>query len=288
MNTHLSGKGTAVITGASAGIGKVYANRLAEQGFDLLLIARRADSLSELAQSLSAQFGIRATFLAEDLTTRSGIEAVVAAVTGDATITMLVNNAGAGTLSGFTDADFSKLETMNTLNVDALVRLSYAVLPLFRQRNKGTLVNISSVLALHTLPISTVYSGTKGYVLSFTRGLQQEVTGTDVKVQLVMPAATHTGFWDIAGLPVSNLEKSVVMTADNLVDAALAGLARGESITLPSVEDVKLWEAYDEAREKLFLASQSEGRLPVTTSRSRYRMKGLVSAPLAQPQTSLA
>src|SRR6478672_7447933 len=101
MNTHLSGKGTAVITGASAGIGKVYANRLAEQGFDLLLIARRADSLSELAQSLSAQFGIRATFLAEDLTTRSGIEAVVAAVTGDATITMLVNNAGAGTLSGF-------------------------------------------------------------------------------------------------------------------------------------------------------------------------------------------
>lgn len=257
MNTHLSGKGTAVITGASAGIGKVYANRLAEQGFDLLLIARRADSLSELAQSLSAQFGIRATFLAEDLTTRSGIEAVVAAVTGDATITMLVNNAGAGTLSGFTDADFSKLETMNTLNVDALVRLSYAVLPLFRQRNKGTLVNISSVLALHTLPISTVYSGTKGYVLSFTRGLQQELTGTDVKVQLVMPAATHTGFWEIAGLPVSNLEKSVVMTADNLVDAALAGLARGESITLPSVEDVKLWEAYDEAREKLFLASQS-------------------------------
>jgi short-subunit dehydrogenase len=257
MSTHSSGKGTAVITGASAGIGKVYANRLAKQGYDLLLIARSADSLSELAQSLSAQFGIRATFLAEDLTTQSGVETVVTAITRDATITMLVNNAGAGTLGGFTDSKLSNLETMNALNVDALVHLSYAILPLFKQRDKGTLVNISSVLALHTLPVSTVYSGTKGYVLSFTRGLQQEVAGTNVKVQLVMPAATHTGFWDIAGFPVSNLDKSVVMSADHLVDAALAGLAQGESITLPSVEDLRLWEEYDEAREKLFLASQS-------------------------------
>jgi len=250
-------KGTAVITGASAGIGMVYADRLAKQGYNLLLVARRADRLQQLTKDLSAKYGTTAKFLAEDLTKKSGVDAVVAAVSADSTVTMLVNNAGAATLSGFNDADFSKHETMNELNVGALVRLSYAVLPLFKQRDNGVLVNIGSVLSFHTLPISAVYSGTKGYVMNFTLGLQQEVAGTNVKVQLVLPAATETELWDIAGLPVSNLEKSTVMTVDNLVDAALAGLVQGELITLPSVEDAKLWEEYDAARMKLYAASKT-------------------------------
>ena len=257
MSNNATNKGTAVVTGASAGIGMVYADRLAKQGYDLLLVARRTDRLQDLTKSLSTKYGVTVKFLAEDLTKKSGVDAVVAAITADPTVTMLVNNAGAATLSGFNEADISKHETMNGLNVDALVRLSYAVLPLFRQRDNGVLVNIGSVLSFHTIPVSSVYSGTKGYVMNFTRGLQQEVAGTNVKVQLVMPASTETELWDIAGIPVANLQKDSVMTADNLVDAALAGLAQGELITLPSVEDPTLWEEYDAARIKLFAATQT-------------------------------
>jgi short-subunit dehydrogenase len=257
MNSNAAVKGTAVVTGASAGIGMVYADRLAAQGYDLILVARRADRLHELTKRLSAQYGVRATALVEDLSKDAGIDAVVSAIAADPAVTMLVNNAGVATLSGFTDADLSKHEAMNALNVNALVRLCYAVLPRFRQQDKGVLVNIGSVLSLHTLPISSVYSGTKSYVTSFTRGLQQEVAGTGVQVQLVMPSATDTEIWDIAGVPVENLGRERVMSVDNLVDAALAGLANGELVTLPSVEDIRLWEEYDAAREKLFQASQS-------------------------------
>ena len=257
MNSNAAIKGTAVVTGASAGIGMVYADRLAAQGYDLILVARRAERLNELAKRLSEQYGIRATALVEDLSKDAGVSAVVAAITADPTITMLVNNAGVATLAGFADTDFSKHEAMIDLNVSALVRLCYAVLPLFKQRDNGVLINIGSVLSLHALPISSVYSGTKAYVTSFTRGLHQEVEGTNVKVQLVMPSATDTEIWDIAGVPVENLGKERVMSVDNLVDAALAGLAKGEAVTLPSVEDIRLWEEYDAAREKLFEATQS-------------------------------
>jgi short-subunit dehydrogenase len=257
MNSNAAIKGTAVVTGASAGIGMVYADRLAAQGYDLILVARRAERLNELAKRLSEQYGIHATALVEDLSKDAGVAAVEAAITADPTITMLVNNAGVATLAGFADTDFSKHEAMIDLNVNALVRLCYAVLPLFKQRDNGVLINIGSVLSLHTLPISSVYSGTKAYVTSFTRGLQQEVEGTNVKVQLVMPSATDTEIWDIAGVPVENLGKERVMSVDNLVDAALAGLAKGEAVTLPSVEDIRLWEEYDAAREKLFEATQS-------------------------------
>jgi short-subunit dehydrogenase len=266
MSTNAATKGTAVITGASAGIGMTYADRLAKQGYDLLLVARRAERLQELTQRLSAQYGIRATYLAEDLATQAGIDAVVAAVTKDPAVTMLVNNAGVATLTGFNDADLGKHEAMNSLNVGSLVRLCHAILPQFKARDAGVIINISSVLSLHTIPISSVYSGTKGYVSSFTRGLQEELAGTNVKVQLVMPAATATEIWDLAGVPTSNLAEGTVMTVDNLVDAALAGLAQGEFVTMPSVEDIKLWEEYDAARLKLFRASQSG------TPASRYNI----------------
>src|ERR1700754_309089 len=132
MSSNAANKGTAVVTGASAGIGMVYADRLAKQGYNLLLVARRADRLQDLTQDLSAKYGVTVKFLAEDLTKKSGVDAVIAAIAADPTVTMLVNNAGSATLSGFNDATFDKHETMNGLNVDALVRLSYATLPLFK------------------------------------------------------------------------------------------------------------------------------------------------------------
>jgi len=131
------------------------------------------------------------------------------------------------------------------------------VLPGFLARNSGSIINVASVLSLHSLPISSVYSGTKGYVLNFSRGLQVELAGTGVKVQLVLPATTSTELWDIAGIPLSQLNQSSIMTAENMVDASLAGYDRGEAITLPSVEDGRLWDIYDAARGNLFAATQT-------------------------------
>jgi len=266
MNHKAGSKGTAVVTGASSGIGIVYAQRLAKQGYDLLLVARRLGRLAERSRQLSSRYRISANYLSADLTRTSDLERVMKVLAEDSTITALINNAGVATLSGFNDAELSKHQTMNALNMEALVRLSYAILPVFKRKNHGTLVNISSVLSLHAYPISSVYSGTKAYVSNFTRGLQEEVAGTNVRVQLVLPGATDTEIWDIAGVPASHLPVGTVMTAEDVVDAALSGLEQGETITMPSVEDIGLLQAYEAAREKLFRASQS------ARPASRYRI----------------
>jgi short-subunit dehydrogenase len=143
------------------------------------------------------------------------------------------------------------------LNITALTRLTQAVLPGFLARNSGSIINVASVLSLHSLPISSVYSGTKGYVLNFSRGLQAELAETGVKVQLVLPATTSTELWDIAGIPLSQLNQSSIMTAENMVDASLAGYDQDEAVTLPSFDDVRLWDAYDAARGNLFAATQT-------------------------------
>jgi short-subunit dehydrogenase len=146
---------------------------------------------------------------------------------------------------------------MDILNCHALAKLSLAVLPIFKAKNSGTLVNIGSVLGFQSLPVSSVYSATKAYVYAFTRGLQQELAGTNVRVQLVLPAATATDIWELSGVPLSVLDPEVVMTVDDCVNAAIAGLDLGEEVTMPSVENVGLLKAFDEARTSLLVASQS-------------------------------
>jgi short-subunit dehydrogenase len=127
----------------------------------------------------------------------------------------------------------------------------------FKQRNLGTLVNISSVLGFYTLPISSIYSGTKAYVLQLTRGLQEEAANTKVVVQLVMPGATATEIWDVGGVPLEKLDPAIVMTAENCVDAALQGLANGELITIPPVDNMQLWNQFEDARQKLSFSTQT-------------------------------
>jgi short-subunit dehydrogenase len=147
---------------------------------------------------------------------------------------------------------------MTNLNITALVRLTLAVLPGFKKRDRGTVINIGSVLGFHWLPVSPLYSGTKGYVLNFTRGLQDELAVSGVVIQLVLPSATATDLWGISGVPLAALDPAIVMTVDNMVDAALAGLDLGERITLPSVEDAgNLLAAYDSARTALLSASRT-------------------------------
>lgn len=257
QNNRSANLGVAIVTGASAGLGAVYADRLARRGYDLILVARRADRLQAMAQQLGAAHGVDVQTLAVDLAEHRGVEQVLAEIAANPRIAMLVNNAGTSTLAGITDVSEAQIDAMDALNVHALVSLSQHILPTFLRRNAGTIINVGSVLSFHTLPISGVYSGTKGYVMNFTRGLQVAVEGTGVKVQLVLPASTATELWDLSGVPLANLNPSSVMSAEHCVDAALAGLDQGEPVTLPSVEDAQLWQAYDAARAKLFAATQT-------------------------------
>jgi short-subunit dehydrogenase len=251
-------KGTAVVTGASAGIGKTYADRLAGRGYDLLLVARRGDRLAAVAEELRARHGVAVETLAADLSVAADLARVASVLAGDDRITLLVNNAGTATLGTMAAATSDTLGAMNDVNVTALARLTLAVLPRFRARDHGTIINIGSVLGFHFLPVSSIYSATKSYVLNFTRGLQQELAGTNVRVQLVAPATTATDIWEISGVPLSALNPDSVMTVEDCVDAALAGLDLGEAITMPSVEDAAaLLAAYDAARIALLGASQT-------------------------------
>jgi short-subunit dehydrogenase len=168
-----------------------------------------------------------------------------------------VNNAGIARLSPIAETPVKDSLSQIALNITALTRLTHAVLPAFNERNEGVIINISSVLAVHTLPISSVYSGTKAFLLNFSRGLQQELASTNVRVQVVLPAMTATEIWDDSGVPLAALPPEAVMSTENLVDAALSGFDKGEPITLPSMADAGLWMRYDTAGAELFAATQT-------------------------------
>jgi len=258
MNTQSNNsKGIAVVTGASSGIGAVYADRLAERGYDLLLVARREDRLQALAQRLGGQYRIQVEYLAADLSAPSDLGKVLKAIQENPRIALLVNNAGSAAFSPFADASPESSVAVIDLNITALALLTHAVVPGFKARNAGTIINIGSVLGFHSLAYSSVYSGTKGFVVNFTRGLQEEFAGTGVRIQLVLPAATATEIWDLAGISPSQLDPATVMTAENLVDAALAGLDQGELITIPPLENADLWTEFDAARQQLFANTRS-------------------------------
>ena len=261
-------QGTALVTGASSGLGAVYADRLASRGFDLILVARRVERLGVLAKSLAEKYGVAVRAMAADLSAPADLQRVADELAGNPAITMLVNNAGVSTLGAVVDSPREGIAAMDRVNVTALAQLTYAVLPQFKLRNSGTIINIGSVLSFHILPVSTIYSATKGYVMNFTRGLQQELAGTGIRVQLVLPASTATEIWELSGVPLAQLDQATIMRAEDCVDAALAGLDQGELVTLPSVEDQALWERFDAARLALF-AGAMHGK-----PASRYGLTG--------------
>lgn len=261
-----SQQGIAIVTGASAGLGKVYADRLARRGYDLVLVARRADQLAALAASLAAQYGIRARSFPADLSRTEDVERLAELIRSDEDITMLVNNAGVAVMGSSATVDVDQLRAQQAINVDALTRLSVAALPRFLERNRGTLVNVSSVLGFGFLPPSAFYSATKGSVANLTRALQNEATGSAVRVQLVAPSATATEIWDAAGIPLSSLDSRIVMGVEDCVDAALAGLDLGEQVTFPSLEDARLWQDFEAAAARLVQGAMSN------RPASRYRV----------------
>lgn len=249
-NTAASAMSTAVGTGASSGIGKVYADRLAARGYDLLLIARRAERLEAIATDLQARYPIRVELLVADLADPAGLSQVVQKVAADRSVTLLIDNAGTSVVGPLAQTSPETMSNMVALNITALSALSaltMAVLPGFQERDAGTIINIGSVVGFAPLPLVPIYGLTKAYVLNFTQVLQQQLAGTGICVRLVAPAATVSEIWDTFGVPIFSLDPATVMSIQDCVDAALSGLDRGELIPLPPVNDDSLLRNFEAA-----------------------------------------
>ncbi|WCE04281.1 SDR family oxidoreductase [Pseudoxanthomonas sp. JBR18] len=257
--------GVALVTGASSGIGAVYAERLAGRGHDLILVARDRQRLNALAERITSQTQRSVEVIAADLGRRDALATVEQRLKQDADITVLVNNAGIGTHTPLLESDVERMTAMVELNVTALMRLTYAAVPQMVARGRGTLINISSIVSLAPEALNGVYGGSKAFVTAFSQSLQKELEGTGVHVQAVLPGATATDFWATGGLPVEHLPKEIVMRTEDLVDAALRGLDRGERISIPSLHAGEEWDAFEAARQTM------SAHLSSDTVAARYR-----------------
>lgn len=245
-------KGSALITGASSGIGAVYADRLAKRGYDLILAARDEGRLNTLAARLRTETGVKVDVIKADVTRRDDIGKLEARLRDDAAVRLLVNNAGAALFGDFEAADPDKLENLIQLNVVAVTRLAQAAAAGFTARGGGTVINIGSIVGLAPeMFAGSVYGATKAYVLYLTQTLQAALAGKGVTFQAVLPGATRTEIWDRSGLGLANVPDDILMPVDELVDAALAGLDAGELVTIPSLPDAADWTATEAARLKL-------------------------------------
>jgi short-subunit dehydrogenase len=251
MNMSDENKGTALVTGASSGIGAIYADRLARRGYDLVLVARSQDKLSQLAKRLSSETGRKIETVAADLNNNDDLRRIETVLRANDPIALLVNNAGIGAAGPLLSSDVEKMDDMISLNVRALTRLTYAAVPGFVARGGGTIINMASIVGIAPEILNGVYGGTKAFVLALSLSLHKELAEKNIRVQAVLPGATATDFWDLAGMPVTNLPSAIVMKADAMVDAALAGLDQGELVTIPSLPDIADWQAYEAARQKL-------------------------------------
>lgn len=247
MSQHLK-LGTALVTGASSGIGALYAERLARRGYNLILVARDAKRLDALAARLRASAQVKVETLQADLATAAGRAAAEARLDEDGTITLLVNNAGVAATGTLIDVPPDQLEAMVQLNVIAVMRLAAAAARNFAARNRGTIINVASVLALAPERFNGVYSGTKAFVLNLTLSMHQELAASGVRVQAVLPGATRTEIWERSGMDIAHLPAEMLMGAEDMVDAALAGLDQGELVTIPSLPDPADFDAYTASR----------------------------------------
>lgn len=245
----MSSKPAVLITGASTGIGAMYARRFASRGHDLVLVARDRSRMESLAAQLRAESGVSVDIIKADLTNASELAQVEDRVRTDARIGVLVNNAGATAAGGFVDQTPDAAATVVDLNATALVRLIAAATPRFVQAGSGAIINIASVVGLAPEYGMAVYGATKAFVLFLSQGLNLELGPKGVYVQAVLPAATRTEIWARSGRDVDALP--AVMEVDELVDAALTGFDRREAVTIPPLPDVVQWDAHEAARQAM-------------------------------------
>ncbi|MBM7060084.1 SDR family oxidoreductase [Pseudomonas sp. UL073] len=243
--------GTALITGASSGIGATYAKRLARRGYDLLLVARDEQRLAALGSTLSEETGVRVEVLRADLTQEADLQVVEQRLRDDAAISLLINNAGVATNGPLAEANAQQVGTLINLNIVALTRLSSAAAASFGARGRGAIINVASVVALIPEMFNAVYSASKAYVLSLTQTMHHELSAQGVQVQAVLPGITRTEIWERSGIDEANLNPAMIMEVGDMVDAALAGFDQRELITIPSLPNADDWAQFVAARGKL-------------------------------------
>lgn len=241
----------ALITGASSGIGKSFAEQLAKAGHDLVIVARREDRLREVASALASAHGIDVEVLPADLEDPDGVAAIVRRIEEGSALDLVINNAGYAVRGQVAELDPDALESMVRVNVIALSRLSRAAMGRMVREGKGAIINVASGTVFMQMPGNAGYGSTKNYVLAFTRHMQVEAEGTGVQVQLLIPGVIATDFHEVAGNAIANFPAERVMKAADLVAASLKGLAMGETVCIPSLPDVADWDAYVAAEQRL-------------------------------------
>jgi uncharacterized protein len=263
----ISSKGSALVTGTSSGIGEAFAERLARDGYDLILVARRRERLEALAQRLQGKFGVKAETLPADLTDSGELRQVEMRIAAHTDLSLLVNNAGRGDIMPFAEMPRDTAENMIELNITALVRLTHAALPGMLARGRGTIVNVSSGLAYGVLAPFSVYGATKAFVSHFTELLHEEVKSKGLVLQALVPGLTRT---NLGGAEENKFfdrfPKELVMSPEDLVNASMASLSLGELFCMPLVEDPEAWARASQAIKDI-------GHSPLSSKpAARYRL----------------
>lgn len=241
----------AIVTGATTGIGAVYARKLAERGYDLIAVARNAERLEANASRIRGETGRAVEVIVADLSKTEEVVKLAQRIGEDATITFLVNNAGLSTPGGVLQGSRADAEDLIAVNITAPTLLSVAAAKAFAERGGGTVVNISSVTAFAPDMFDGAYSGSKSYLINLTVSLAGKTKDAGVRFQAVLPGPTDTEMWARGQVPESVVPRSMIMNPEDLVAAALVGLDRGEVLTLPTVADESVWAAYEAARQGL-------------------------------------
>ena len=240
----------ALITGASAGIGKTYAQKLAQRGYDLILVARDGERLNRLAMDLTA-YGASSDAVVADLTKDADVARIEQIFERNSGISFFLNNAGIATVEKNLQTSVATVERLVALNVTAATRLCLAAARAFTARKSGTIVNMASAVSINPERFNAVYSGSKAFLLALSQALTRDLTENGVTIQTVLPGAVRTEIWERAGTDVNKLPPERVMEVDELVDAALKGLELGERITIPSLPDYQELLDAEAARLKL-------------------------------------
>ncbi len=250
----------ALVTGASSGIGVAFAERLARDGWDLVLVARRRDRLEDLA----ARLGSGATVLVADLADADSLASVEEAARD---VDLLINNAGFGAYQAFVELDPAVADDLIDVHIRAVVRVTRAALPGMIARGNGGVITIASLLAFSgtvtgPLPQRAVYAGAKSFQVTFTQVLAAELEGTGVRVSVCCPGVVATEFHDVQGMDMSKMPR---MSASDVAQAALTALANGEVLCAPGLEDPALLEAIGAAQRSVMAATRAP------TLASRYK-----------------
>jgi hypothetical protein len=271
MATKNDSRPNAFITGASSGIGQAFAERLAHDGYDLTIVARRRDRLEALAQRLQKTAAVQVHVTVADMSKSADLRLLENRLAAIESLELLVNNAGFGGYMPFVQLEPDKAEELINLQVLAVTRLTRAALPGMLARKKGSIINVSSRFAFSgplgsaQLPKRATYAGTKAFVNTFTQLLQSELEGTGVRLQALCPGVVETEFHERVGIPPGAYPAAIVMKPEDVVQASLAGLRLGEVICVPTLEDASLLERIQEDQRQFFESSR------IGSLASRYR-----------------